>query len=148
MYSEDMTEDIGRWLPDEGWHTVEVISMEEGTSKQGNSKFTLNIASAVNPGNALMINLTNISGKRWLLRQLLEACAIESEENEEGRKIYNWDIPDIEGKTIMVNVVHDKTPFLDREGNERIIPKAKIIQFKKMSTDGEESQKDWLPPEE
>ena len=133
QYSDDMTDDVGRWLPEEGWYDVEVVTMIEGTSKAGNSKFTINFASASNPNDGLQQDLTNIQGKRWLLRQLHEACGIEPEENEEGRKIYNWDISDIEGKTVSAKIVHDKTPFIGRDGNEIVIPKAKIIEFKKIA---------------
>jgi len=131
-YSDDMTDDIGRWLPNEGLHDLEIIKIEEGESKQGNPKFIINFASANNPTDGLIQDLTNIPGKRWMLRQLLEACEIEPEENEEGRKIYNWDISDIEGKTVTAEIIHDKTPFIDRQGQERIIPKAKIIGFRKL----------------
>ena len=131
-HSDDMTEDNSRWMPDEGWHDVEIVKIEEGTSKAGNSKFTINFASAINPSDGLQQDLTNIQGKRWLFRQLLEACWIEPEENEEGRKIYNWDISDVEGKTVSTKIIHDKTPFIGRDGNEVIIPKPKIVEFKKL----------------
>ena len=131
-YSDDFTDDVSRWLPDEGWHGVEVIVMEKGISQANNPKFTINFASAIDPTNGFQQDLTNIPGKRWLLRQLLEACGIEPEINEERRKIYNWDISDVEGKTVSARIVHDKTPFIDRDGNERIVPKAKIMEFKKL----------------
>ena len=132
-YNDDMTDDVGRWLPDEGWHDLEVVTMVEGTSKAGNSKFTISFISANDAGNGLIQDLTNIPGKRWLQRQLLEACGIIPDENDEGRKIYNWDISDIEGQTISANIIHDKTPFIGRDGNEIIIPKPKIIAFKKIT---------------
>lgn len=132
-YSEDMTEDVGKWLPDEGYHDLEIVTMIEGVSKAGNPKFIINFISANNAGNGLQQDLTNIQGKRWLLRQLLEACGIEPEENEEGRKIYDWDILDVEGKTVSAKIIHDKTPFIGRDGNEVVIPKAKVVEFKKMS---------------
>lgn len=135
MYNDDMTDDVGKWLPDEGQHDLEVVTMVEGTSKQGNPKFTINFASPTEPQNGIQQDITNIQGKRWLLRQLLEACGIEPEENEEGRKIYNWDISDVEGKTVSAKIEHDKTPFIDRDGNERVVPKAKIVSFKKIEVE-------------
>lgn len=131
-YSDDMTDDVGKWLPEEGYHDLEVVTIVEGTSKAGNPKFTVNFASAVDPESGLQQDLTNIQGKRWLLRQLIEACGIEPEKNEEGRKIYDWDISDIEGKTVTAKIIHDKTPFIGRDGNEVIIPKSKIVEFKKL----------------
>ena len=132
MPKDDMTDDVGKWLPDEGWYDLEVVTMEEGISQANNPKYTINFASVDDPTNGLQQNLTNIKGKRWLLRQLLEACGIEPEINEERRKIYNWDISDVEGKTVSARIAHDKTPFIDRDGNERIVPKAKIMEFKKL----------------
>ena len=132
QYSDDMTDDVGRWMPDEGWVDVEVVTMVKGTSQSNNPKYTINLASADEPQNGLTQDLTNIQGKRWLLRQLLEACGIEPQKNEEGRNIYVWDISDIEGKTVSAQIQHDKTPFIDREGKERVVPKAKIIAFKKL----------------
>jgi hypothetical protein len=132
MYNDDMTDDNSRWMPDEGWHDVEVTKLEEGTSKTGNPKFTLSVVSTANYGDGMNQDLTNIPEKRWLLRQLLEACGIEPEVKE-GRKIFNWDIPDVEGKTVSVNIIHDKTPFINREGKETIIPKPKIVGFKKVA---------------
>lgn len=134
-YSDDMTDDLGKWLPDEGYHDLEIVTMEEGISKSNNPKYIINFASADDPANALQQDITNIPGKRWLLRQLLEACGIEPEENEEGRKMYNWDISDIEGKTVSAKIIHDKTPFIGRDGNEIIIPKAKIVEFKKLKVE-------------
>jgi hypothetical protein len=129
---DDFTDDKGKWLPEEGWVNLEVVSMQEGVSKQGNSKYTINFASAIDPSNGLVQDLTNLQGKRWLLRQLIEACGIEPEKNEEGRKIYNWEISDLEGKVISAKIMHDKTPFIGRDGQEITIPKAKIIEFRQM----------------
>ena len=131
MPKDDMTEDVGKWLPQEGYHDLEIVTMTEGTSKKGNPKYIINFGSAVTPANGLQQDLTNIQGKRWLLRQLLEACGIEPKENKEGRKIYDWKISDVEGRTVSAKIIHDKTPFIGRDGNEIIIPKAKIVEFKK-----------------
>ena len=134
---DDFTDDTSKkkWLPDEGWVAMEIVKMIEAISKTGNPKYTINFASATEPQNGLQQDLTNIQGKRWLLHQLVEACGIELKENEEGRKIYDWDISDIEGKTVSVKIVHDKTPFIGRDGNEIVLPKAKIMEFKKMSVE-------------
>ena len=132
MPKDDMTDDVGKWLPEEGWYDLEVVTMETGISKSNNPKYIINFASASNASNGLQQDLTNIKGKRWLLRQLLEACGIEPEKNKEGRKIYDWDVADVEGKTVSAKIIHDKTPFIGRDGNERIAPKAKIMEFKRL----------------
>ena len=131
-YRDDMSEDNARWLPDEGWFDLEVVSMVEGTSKQGNPKFTVSFALADDASLGIKQDITNIPGKRWLLRQLLESCGIEPIPNEEGKKIYDWEVGDIEGKTVKARIEHDKTPFIGRDGTEKVIPKAKICEFKKL----------------
>ena len=130
---DDMTNDTGRWLPNEGDHDLEIINMQEAISKQGNSKYVIDFASADNPEDVLQQNLTNIPGKRWLLRQLLEAVGIKPEKNKEGKKIYDWETDDVIGKTVTAQIVHDETPFIGRDGNEIVIPKAKVIKFKKLT---------------
>lgn len=131
-YSDDMTADNSRWMPNEGWCDVEIITLKEGTSKKGNPKFTLNVVSAEDYNQGLEQDLTNMPGKRWLLRQMLEACGIEPTKNEEGRKMYNWDIPDVEGKIVSARIIHDKTPFINQEMVEVVIPKPKIVEFRKI----------------
>lgn len=133
MPQDDMTNESERWMPEEGRHNLEIISMEGGYSRAGNPKYTIVFASADNPKLTLQQDITNIQGKRWLLRQMIEACGIEPEENEEGKKIYNWEIEDMIGKTVSAQIIHDKTPFIGRDGREIVIPKAKIIRFEKMS---------------
>jgi hypothetical protein len=125
-----MTDEMSKWLPDEGEHKLEVATMKEETSRAGNPMFRVHFVSCDDPSNGFEQLLTNIPGKRWLLRQLLEACGIEPEENAEGRKIYNWDISDIEGQTVLARIEHDKTPFIGRDGNEVVIPKPKVAEFK------------------
>jgi len=131
---DDMTDDVGRnkWLPPVGFVDVEIVKMIEGTSKTGNPKYIIDFASAEAPSDGLQQDLTNIPGKRWLLRQLLEACGIEPTENEEGRKIYNWDIPDVEGKTVTARVEHEPNDWVDRNNTEHHDKRAKFVEFKKL----------------
>lgn len=136
---DDMTDDVGRntWLPPEGWVDVEVVKMIEGISKQNNPKYTVDFASAVNPGEGLQQDLTNIPGKRWLVRSLIEACGIVpetvfDEETGKERKIYNWEISDIEGKTVSGKIIHEPNDWRDRNNIEHHDKKAKFVQFKNL----------------
>jgi len=139
---DDMTDDVGknRWLPAEGFVDVEVVKMIEGMSKTGNSKYTIDFVSTVNYGDGLQQDLTNIPGKRWLLRQLLEACGIEPEivvdpETDKERKIYNWEISDVEGKTVSAKVEHEPNDWIDRNNVEHHDKRAKFVEFKKLSVE-------------
>ena|SRR3990172_42262 len=122
--------DFSSWLPEEGWHEVKIESMIAGESKKGNPKYTIDISSVADEGSGITIDVTNLQGKRWLLRQLIEACKPNLQTGADGKKIYDWEISDIVGKTVTAHIVHDKTPFINREGKEQVIPKAKFIGFR------------------
>lgn len=137
---DDMTDDVvrGVWLPQEGWHELEIVKMTEGTSKAGNSKYTIEFVSTEDYGNGLQQDITNIQGKRWLLRQLIEACGIIPEEIVEEftgktRKVYDWEISNIEGKTVYAKIIHEDNNWIDRSGTEHHDKKAKIVEFKKIT---------------
>lgn len=138
MPKDDMTDDVGRWLPEEGWYNVEVVRMELKESKQGNPMYEINFASASNSRDGIIQLLTNIPGKRWLLRQLLESAGIKSKTNKEGREIFDWDVADVEGKTVSAHIIHDKTPFIDRNGETKVVPKARIDHFNPISVNQEQ----------
>jgi len=136
----DMTDDVGnvKWQPEKGWIDVEIVKMVEGVSASKNPKYVINFADAVNPGNALEQSLTNIPGKRWLLRQLLEACGIEPEETKEEftekiRKVYDWEISDIEGKTVSALVEHEPNVWTDSNNKVHNDVQAKFVKFQKLS---------------
>lgn len=151
MQNDDFSNDNDKknWFPDEGWIDVEIASMKEAISKAGFSKYTVELVSASNAGEGLIQDLTNIQGKRWLLRQLIEACGIEPQikiveehENEYGaiikkeeKKIYDWEIENIIGKTVRGLVAHEQgDDWIDTKNNlQKGKLKAKFIQFKKMS---------------
>lgn len=127
---DDFSNDSRKELLPEGWIALEIVSMVEGVSKAGNPKYTIRFACADDPQSGIDQDLTNIPGKRWMLRSLLESAGIEPEKNEEGKEIYDWEIEDILGHTVLAEIIHDKTPFIGRDGKEIVIPKAKINAFK------------------
>ncbi len=151
MQNDDFSNDNDKknWFPDEGWVDVEIIAMKEGTSKAGFSKYTVDLASASNPADCLTQDLTNIKGKRWLLRQLIEGCGIEprieiieEHEDEYGaivkkkeKKIYDWEVENLIGKTVQALVAHEQgEDWIDTKNNlQKGKLKARFIQFKKMS---------------
>lgn len=136
MPKDDMSKDVGRWLPDEGWYDLEIVSMKSGESKLGNPKYVVSFALASEPQKGIIQDMTNIPGKRWLLRQMLEACGIEGAKNKKGEEIFDWDVSDVEGKTVCAKIVHDKTPWINRDNETVITPKAKVAEFKKISVGG------------
>ena len=141
MQNDDFTDDEGRknnWLPPEGWKAVEVVKMVSATSKAGNSKYTVDLVSTVDASDGIQIDLTNIPGKRWLLRQLIEACGVEPriEADADGKdhKKYDWEVEDVEGKTVMAKCVHEPNDWTDRQNVQHHDHRAKFVEFKKLTT--------------
>lgn len=133
MYEMDMSEEKNKEILPEGWYDLEIVKVEALTSRQGNPMFKISFALADNPTKGIEMFQTNMQGKRFMLWKLLEACEIEPIVDENGKEKYHWQESDIEGHTVSAKIIHDKKPFIGRDGQERIIPKAKIAQFRKMS---------------
>lgn len=142
MQNDDFTDDEGRnnWLPPEGMVDVEIVKMVEGISKTKNSKYIVDFVSAVDAGDGLQQDLTNIQGKRWLLRQLIEACGIEpriviDEETGKERKKYDWEVEDIEGHTVSAKVIHEPNDWTDRKNVEHHDKRAKFVGFRPLKVE-------------
>lgn len=119
-------------MPD-GWHTFEVVKLEEKTSKQGNQMFMAKVVSAQDYGIGTDVYLVAEKGKRWFLKQLLAACGCESD----GEGHFLWDLPDVEGKTIQGRVEHQQeSEWTDRKG--AVQPgklKARIVELKALKVE-------------
>jgi len=111
-----------------GWNDVEIVKAEEMTSKAGNQMFKVSLASAEDPNQGTDVYCVAEKGKRWLLKQLLAACGIEPDADG----VFDWDIPDIEGKTVQGRVEYVSETWMDREGKERTTQKGKIVEFRRM----------------
>jgi hypothetical protein len=137
---DDFSDDVGtnRWTPPEGWVDIEIVKMVAGTSKSNNPKYTIDVVSALDAGEGMQIDLTNIPGKRWLLRQLIEAVGIESrieieEFTQKEKKVYDWEVEDIEGRTVSAKVVHEPNKWTDRNNVVHDDVKAKIVSFRNLT---------------
>ncbi len=117
-----------RTLVNEGWHDFEIVKIKEETSKAGNQMFIASVALADNPQQGLDVYLVAEEGKRWFLKQLLIACGIEPDVEDN----FSWDIPDVEGKTVQGRIEHVNEEWIDREGKTRNTPKAKLVEFKRL----------------
>lgn len=126
-YSMDMSKESqpDAQLP-EGWREFKCLDMIPETSKAGNDMFVCQFQD-VKSGKTKKMWLVSVEGKRWLLKQLLEACGIER--NPDTKK-YDWDFPDVIGKPVMGYVQVENETFIDRSGQEVTKPKSKIVEFK------------------
>ena len=116
-------------MPD-GWHDFEIVKMEEQTAKSGNLMFVAKVVSADNAGIGTDVYLVAEKGKRWFLKQLLNACGCVG--GQDG--VYNWDIIDVEGHTVQGRVEHQQEDdWIDRKGvTQKGKIRARILEFKKL----------------
>ena len=125
-YSMDMNKEStpDAQLP-EGWREFKCMDMIPEVSSKGNDMFVCQFLD-VETGKSKKMWLVSVEGKRWLLKQLLEACGVVRAED----KKYNWDFPDVIGKPVMGYVQVENETFINREGKEVTQPKSKIVEFK------------------
>src|SRR3990167_113324 len=82
-------------LLSEGWRPFKIVSVNfVEKSKKGNPYFLWNME--CDEGHIAMVT-TLIKGKRYLLKQTLSACGIESKEDDPEKK-YTFSPQDVEGK--------------------------------------------------
>lgn len=128
-YNMDMTQETEpNKVFDEGWHSWEIVKIEEQTSKQGNQMFKISLALADNPQEGLTVYAVAEQGKRWFLKQLLKACDCSLDESGN----FDWSEEDLEGKTIDGRVENAKETWIDRDNKERETLKSKVVEFRRM----------------
>ena len=99
-----------RLLP-EGWRGFEIVTGDDAPSKAGNPMFTLQLKDE-ETGIVTKVWLIRTPGKRWNLKQVLEALGIEKQDDDE----YNY-LPSLIGHKIMGEVVHEPNEYINRHGD-------------------------------
>jgi len=115
----------------EGWHDFEIVTMDEMTSKQGNPMFKIHLVLAEDASKGIIVYAISTEGKRWFLKQLLNACACEA--GQDG--IYDFDTNEIVGHTVSGRIENSQENWKDRTGKERTSTKSKVVEFAKMGVD-------------
>jgi hypothetical protein len=124
-YSDDMKDEKkpSKLLP-AGDRVVRIAAMVEKISKAGNKMFVATLFDEQTK-NEMDVFLVAEKGKRWFLKMLLSAVGIEP--NDDG--VFEWDTDDVVGKSVVARVEHFTEPWVNREGNEVQINKAKVTEF-------------------
>jgi len=125
----NMNGESERVLIPEGWHNFTIISIEDGYSKAGNQMFTVGLELVSGRG-TIDVYCVAEKGKRWMLKQLLDACGIVAD--EEGN--YNWDLPDVKHASVQARIEHEPSEWIDRSGNSQSTVQGKVKEFKRMET--------------
>ncbi len=108
---------------------VKVILIDKDKSKSGNPYFlwNLRIDNGPNQGQTIDARTTAIKGKRWLLKQGLDACGIQS--NKDG--VYEYSLDDLKDKLISINIRVFEDSYVTKMGEEKKITKREVNRFYK-----------------
>lgn len=125
-YSMDMSkEQAPNALLTEGWHEFKCVDMVPEVSKKGNDMFVSDFVH-VKSDKHIKVWLVSTEGKRWMLKQLLEACGVVR--SEDGK--YNWDFPNVINKSVLGYIQNIEESFINRDGAEIKTQKSKLVEFK------------------
>ncbi len=129
-YNMDMSEEKDPMLVlDPGWYDWEVVKVESQISKQGNEMFKISLALADNPQSGTDVYAIAKKGKRWFLKQLLKACDVPKDEQDN----YDWSEEDLEGKTVSGRIENTEETWTDKNNTERKSTKSKVVEFRRLS---------------
>ena len=128
----------------DGWYEFRIASVKyvsEEESKSHNAYFLWDME--CEEGHIPM-RTTLLKGKRWLLKQVLSACAIEAKADDPEKK-YAFGPEDVEGKSVLGKIVNkQREPYTNDKGE--VInpePKSEINQVKKVGEDTGKSKVDY-----
>lgn len=127
VYRMDMSQEKEKdvLLP-EGWREFRVVNVEEKTSTKGNPMFVWTLEDDETKQNKDVYAIATLK-KRWFLKQLLKACDVIVENGE----IYLFELKNLKDKFIYGRIKHIEETFINKEGNEQKVLKAKIVEIKK-----------------
>ncbi len=109
----------------DGVYKFEIVSIEEKVSSQQNDMLVMQVALDSDPSQGSTVYMVTQEGKRWFLKQLLEACGIT--QNQEGN--YDFDTDELIGKLVEAKVVNVNDEWVDRNGATQSKMKSKIVKF-------------------
>jgi hypothetical protein len=112
-----------RLLP-EGWRGFEIVTGDDTPSKAGNPMFTIQLKDE-QTGIVTKAYLIRTPGKRWFLKQILEAVGVDKQDDDN----YNY-LPEIIGKKVMGEVSHEPNKYINRDGIEVETTQHRIGSFK------------------
>ena len=111
---------------DDGLHEGKIISVrliDEEESKSGNPYFLWSIETKEG---AFPVRTTLLKGKRWLLKQLLSACGIESKEDDPDKK-YAFGESDVVGRQVILKIKNKESTFTGKSGEPITTTKPEVV---------------------
>ena len=113
-YTQNMKDEKApkkRILLPEGMRTSEVIGVIYETAKSGNPMFVFDIKDD-DTGHVDKFYCVDVEGKRGNLKMILDACMVMADADGN----YEWDNPDVIGKKIVCEIVHEPNEYINRKG--------------------------------
>lgn len=124
-YSDDMSQERKpSTLFPSGQRAIRVLEMMETKSKAGNKMFQT-VIEDIKTKATMTCFLVAEPKKRWMLKSLLQACQLPAGENG----VYNWDVVDVIGKSVIASVQHKPEEWINREGVTVTTDKANVTEF-------------------
>lgn len=114
-----------RELMPEGERKLEVVNVEESTSKKGSGMLVWTVKDT-ETGKMDVIYTVTEPGKRWMLKTILTACNVQADDNV----VFTFDIPDLIGQFMIGNNRHENETFINRKGEEETKKKNKFVSFR------------------
>jgi hypothetical protein len=126
MKDEDTKKNLE--LPD-GDYTGTIITCEYTTKSQsGYPYFRWTIEVDKYEGKTIQTITMTIKGKRWLLKQLLDACGIRADDKDPNVK-YCFDKEDILNKKVGFRIQNKENTFTGRDGEQRTATRSEVVKF-------------------
>ena len=135
-------EDEGKKLWKEGEHEViihDVKLIDENESKSGNPYFFWTLLN--DNDEKIEVRTTLLKGKRWLLKQMLMACGISSDDKDPAQK-YKFNPTMVVGKKVIISVVNRESSFTNSNGRKITITKSEVNRVQAIN---EKAESDKIP---
>lgn len=108
----------------EGWRNFQIDGCEKTVSKSGNMMFKMSLLDEAMQVST-NVYLIAVQGKRWALKQVLDATGVEKQEDVE----FDYS-PVLLGEKLSGLVVHEPNDYINRDGVEVKAMQHKIVEFK------------------
>lgn len=123
-YVMDMSKEGKGKLLKKGWRRFEIIDCRKSISRAGNEQFIITMSDC-ETYQTIDVYVLAVEGKRWFLRNILQACQIPSENDK-----YTWGEADILGKIIDGRVENITEKFVNQFGQEKEGTNSKVIEVR------------------
>lgn len=131
MSYEDLSNEkkpIKKLLISEGWRNQKIASVSYGVSKKGNPQFIFGMFDS-EKNYTTDLYAINVSGKRWLLKSILDCCGYEKVEDKYDLSEESV-IKATKDKELCCLFEHEDNEWINKDGEAIHTMQHKIVDFK------------------